>query len=245
MTEVVERSVPFTRSEGNGHQLSGYAAVFNMPTTIRGEGPDFVETIARGAFTESLKQRTPVLMYDHGHSVTGSVPIGVIQSAVEDERGLFIKATLHDNQLVEPVRQAIESGALSDMSFRFEVLDDVWDARRENREVRKVSLLELGPVAFGAYQETSMQLRGETPMESLTAGQRASYLRGLELELMRAVPTKVPGSSSSGPAPSDGADPNDPAAGQPTDPAQVIADSVDKIVGELQSIADALDSMGN
>jgi hypothetical protein len=47
------------------------------------------------------------------------------------------------------------------MSFRFRVIDDEWasDAQGETRTVKEVELLELGPVVFPAYQQTSVAVR--------------------------------------------------------------------------------------
>ena len=120
------RSVPFevTRAEdtaaGDGLTLEGYAAVFNRKTTIADYQGEFEEQIAPGAFRDSLARRTPVLMFEHGrHPLIGSMPLGRIEQAHEDTRGLFISARLSDNWLIQPVRDAVRDGAVNGMSFRF------------------------------------------------------------------------------------------------------------------------------
>ena len=65
--------------------------------------------------------------WDHGqHPLIGSIPIGSVESIREDshptlapEGGAHIVARLHDNWLIEPVRDAIKSGSVDGMSFRF------------------------------------------------------------------------------------------------------------------------------
>lgn len=149
---------------GDGFTLEGYAAVFDTPTRIDSWEGRFDEVIARGAFRKTLSERTPVLQFDHGHDLaTGSVPIGSIDEIREDDHGLYVKARLHDNQRVEPIRQAIASGAIDGMSFRFRVLRD--DESRPKgadvplRTIREVELFELGPVVFPAYEATTVGVR--------------------------------------------------------------------------------------
>ncbi len=122
--DMLIRSVPFevTRADstGDGLTLEGYAAVFNRRATIADYQGDFEEQIAPGAFTESLAKRTPVLMFEHGrHPLIGTMPLGRIDDAHEDQRGLFISARLSDNWLIQPVRDAVRDRAVDGMSFRF------------------------------------------------------------------------------------------------------------------------------
>lgn len=147
----------------DGRTLEGYAAVFNDWTDIRDSAGTYREQIAPGAFKRSLGQRTPVLQFDHGqHPLIGSLPLGSLSVLREDRNGLFVRAKLSDNWLVQPVRDAIRDGGITGMSFRFKVIADEWgtdDEGREIRTIREVELLELGPVVFPAYQQTSVAVR--------------------------------------------------------------------------------------
>lgn len=147
---------------GDGFTLEGYAAVFDSPTRIDSWEGTFDEVLSRGAFAKTIRERRPVLQFDHGRDVaTGSVPIGAIEELREDERGLFVRAKLHDNDRVEPIRQAIASGAIDGMSFRFRVVREEWDDTRDVplRMIREVELYELGPVVFPAYEATTVGVR--------------------------------------------------------------------------------------
>lgn len=149
-------------SDDDGMTLEGYAAVFDDPTRIDSWEGTFDETLARGAFSKTIKERTPVLQFDHGRDVaTGSVPIGAIEELREDAHGLFVRARLHDNARVEPIRQAIDSGAIDGMSFRFRVTREEWDESGDipARTIREVELFELGPVVFPAYASTTVGVR--------------------------------------------------------------------------------------
>lgn len=180
-TEIVRRS-EFRASEGaDGHTLEGYAAVFNEWTDIRDSMGIYKERIAPGAFKRSIGQRTPVLQFEHGtHPLFGSLPLGGINVLREDRKGLFVKARLSDNWLIEPVRDAIRDGGVTGMSFRFRVVSDHWDKDTDGNETRTISeveLLELGPVVFPAYEKTSVAVR--SLMGALDDETRAELARQL------------------------------------------------------------------
>ena len=162
------RSVPFevTGASGDGLTLEGYAAVFNRTARIADRQGDFDEQIAPGAFAESLARKTPVLMFEHGkHPLIGSMPLGRIQDAHEDEQGLFISARLSDNWLIQPVRDAVKDRAVTGMSFRFyapSAEDQRWEKRDGQPDLRTLLRLdppELGPVVFPAYEPTTASVR--------------------------------------------------------------------------------------
>lgn len=181
--------------QGDGRTLSGYAAVFNAATTINSWEGRFDETIAPGAFRKTLRERTPIMQWDHGHdSRVGSVPIGVYQTLVEDERGLKVDGRLFANDVVEPVRQAIEAQAVRGMSFKFQVTRDKWtdnagvvvrdeelfnllyDAGERgplNREIQEIKLFEAGPVSSPAYNQTSVGVRSA---EQMTDDDRKAFV---------------------------------------------------------------------
>jgi HK97 family phage prohead protease len=191
---------------GDGNTLDGYGAVFNSPTRINSWEGIFDEEIARGAFKQSLSERTPVLQFDHGrHPMVGSIPLGYFETLAEDARGLHVVAPLHDNWLVQPVRDAIKSKAIPGMSFRFsvvkeewrtaagEVLTDeaeisrlLWAATEDapstilKRTLKEVRLYEVGPVVFPAYTDTSVGVRSRELVSLLSDPQvRAEVARAL------------------------------------------------------------------
>jgi HK97 family phage prohead protease len=165
-TALLTRACSFesrATSTDDGLTLEGYAAVFNSPTRIDSWEGTFDEVIAPGAFSKTIRERKPVMQFDHGHDIaTGSVPIGAIEDIREDKLGLFVSARLHDNARVEPIRQAIASGAIDGMSFRFRVVREEWDESDKDipvRTIKEVELFELGPVVFPAYESTTVGVR--------------------------------------------------------------------------------------
>lgn len=182
------RSMPFELEEvntvGDGLTMSGYAAVWDSPTRIDSWEGFFDEQLVRGAFKRSINARTPVLQFEHGnHPVVGSMPIGTISMLREDDRGLYVEARLTDNWLIQPVRDAIDAGAVDGMSFRFQVVREKWDESGEVplRSLVEVKLHELGPVVFPAYDTTSVGVRSKdvAHLFSLPTEDRQALARAL------------------------------------------------------------------
>jgi len=206
MSAICLRAVEFRATEpvGDGRTLTGYAAVFDTPTMIRDWLGSYEETIVRGAFKKTLRNKTPVMQFDHGRDpATGTIPIGSIQELSEDDTGLFVRGRLYDNSKVEPIRQAIEGGSVDGMSFRFEVSKEEWRDASGNklkpeqvddmlwagveglkRNITEIDPLhELGPVVFPAYQATSVGVR--SALAQLTGDDRKELIRELAAELRR------------------------------------------------------------
>lgn len=170
------RSVDFRMVENSdGQTLEGYAAVFDSPTVINGWEGHFVEVIERGAFARTVRNNPkPVMQFDHGtHPMVGGLPIGTIQELREDEEGLFVRAKLHDNWLIEPVRDAIREGSLTGMSFKFTIPEGGVTVTRGEDDIEihtltDLNLHELGPVVWPAYKETSVGVRSRELADILT-----------------------------------------------------------------------------
>ena len=183
---TLTRSVPFTlRSDGagDGRTLDGYGAVFDTPTRIDSWEGIFDEVIQRGAFAKTLQERTPIIQFDHGHHpMIGSLPIAAVQRLEEDAHGLHVVARMHEAPLFEPVREAIASGAISGMSFRFEVINDVWTEQKNGvqlRTITEVKLFEVGPVMYPAYDSTSVGVRSQIDHMLADPEMRAELLDAL------------------------------------------------------------------
>jgi uncharacterized protein len=204
--EDVRRTSPFTlvRSEaaggtGDGSVLDGYGAVFNRETIIDSWEGRFKEKIAPGAMKKSFRENPPRIQFDHGHHpLIGSIPIGANEAGypreeVDPERapegGAHVVAPLHDNWLIQPVRDAIASGSIDGMSFRFSVVREEWhdhtgkritdeeelrsllrrtwmedvpDEELLVRTLKELKVPEIGPVVWPAYTDTSVGMRSLT-----------------------------------------------------------------------------------
>lgn len=139
-----------------GRKLEGYAATFANPATIGGR---FVETIARGAFAATLRNRGDILaLVDHDPGrVLARTRSGTLRLS-EDEKGLAFSLDVPDTSHGRDVLALAERGDLGGMSFGFTAVDEHRDGDR--RELRAVELHEISIVlAWPAYDGTIVQAR--------------------------------------------------------------------------------------
>jgi HK97 family phage prohead protease len=208
-TSELRRATPFAiraaddGEAGDGLTLDGYAAVFNRETIIDSWEGRFKERIAPGAMKKSFRENPPRVQFDHGHHpLIGSIPIGSIEDVREEvdptlapEGGAHVIARMHDNWLTQPVRDAIASGSVDGMSFRFSVVREEWhdhggkkitdedDLRTQLRRtwmeevpdeellvrtLRELRVPELGPVVWPAYTDTSVGVRSQSVVIDLS-----------------------------------------------------------------------------
>ena len=168
---IAVRSYDFElRSAGrSGRRLVGTVAMFHKRTRISDRGGDFEEELHPGFAKRSLAEfGPPVMQFDHGKDPrTGTVPIGRYDRFEETRTGYDVEGDLFDNELVEPIRQAIEGRAIRGMSFRFSVRKnggDRWERRKgtggmDLRHVLDADVPEAGPVVFPAYRDTAVAVR--------------------------------------------------------------------------------------
>lgn len=192
--ENLQRSMPFelrdSGADGDGLTLDGLAATFDQPTLIDSWEGCFYEQIRKGAFRKTIRENTPVMQFDHGrHPLIGSIPIGTITDLQETDAGLAVTGRLTDNWLIQPVRDAIASGAVDGMSFRFTVVREEWrdaagklvkpdeleqllwmpgDRGPLTRTLIELRCAELGPVVFPAYDTTSVGVRARSLAGTIT-----------------------------------------------------------------------------
>ncbi len=168
--ENLTRTVAFDTFEtrdGDGLTLEGYGAVANRETEINNWEGNFIERFAPGAWKRTLRSHKPVMQFNHGRDPrVGTIPIGAIEEIRDDENGLYVRARLHDNEQVKPVRDAIASGAISGMSVQMGIMQERWDKPTKDqplpiRTILEARLAEVGPVVFPAYATTSVSVRSQ------------------------------------------------------------------------------------
>lgn len=137
-------------------QFEAYASVF-------GNIDSYGDVVMPGAFADSLKEWAasgdflPVLF---GHNMNDpEFNIGHVISAVEDEKGLRVRAQL---DLETPKGLAtyrlLKGRRISQMSFAYDVLEGTWGTKdgQDVYELRKLKVYEVSVVPIGANQETEI-----------------------------------------------------------------------------------------
>ena len=160
----------------DGTSIRGYAAVFYDGSDDGTEyqlGDNLFERIAPGAFDRALSESDDVrALFNHdpnyilGRSSAGSLRLSV------DDRGLLyeIDLDMSDPDSTRVLRK-VERGDVSGSSFAFTIDDQeiVQDEGRNIREIRSVSLYDVGPVTFPAYESASSGVRMEDVTECRSA----------------------------------------------------------------------------
>jgi HK97 family phage prohead protease len=168
------------RQEGDGMTLRGYAAVFNSPS----QPLPFTETIAQGAFRDSLNSRNDVkLLWNHDTgTVLGSTRAGTLKLS-EDSKGLLVEANLPDTQAGRDAATLIKRGDVNAFSFGFRVPanGDEWPSA-DQRILKRVNVHEVSLVAFPAYTATegTASVRAMTELADKIA--KLAEIRGVSAE---------------------------------------------------------------
>ena len=147
MVKQESKNIQFEiKALGEDGTFEGYASTFG--------GIDaYDDTIEPGAFTETIAQKTPALLWQHDSSDV----IGVIDELREDTHGLYMKAHL----LVEDISKAkeahvlLKAKALSGLSIGY-VPVEYWYEKNDKarwgevRHLKKIDLWEISTVTFPA-----------------------------------------------------------------------------------------------
>ena len=155
------------RNEGETVVATGYAAVFNALSSNLG---GFVERIAPGTFTKTLKESDTRAMWNHDpNHLLGRVSAGTLRLS-EDDHGLRYEIDLPATTLGRDVADLLRRGDVTGSSFGFRVIEDGWgesEAGFPLRTLTQVSLRDEGPVALPAYADTEAGLRSLAEARSI------------------------------------------------------------------------------
>lgn len=143
--------------------FEAYVAIFGTP-----DRPDFFgdsDVIEPGAFTQTLQEKgLPPIVWSHVWTIP---PVGQALQAVEDAKGLRIKARLFldDDGISGQYARSIHTGmtaippVVREFSFAFEAKE--WsDEKAQNgqyiRHLKRLELFEVGPVLVGRHPDTEL-----------------------------------------------------------------------------------------
>ena len=146
--------------------FSGYGSVFGVVDSYK-------EVVAPGAFTESLSNRTPALLWQH----RSGEPIGVYTSVKEDSVGLQVegKLALKTTRGAEAY-ELLKMEAISGLSIGFITREDNYDRVTGIRTLKKIDLWEVSLVTFPANDSARVSaVKGVQSINSLSDAE--AYLR--------------------------------------------------------------------
>ena len=150
-------------------QIEAYASIF-------GNVDSYGDVVEQGAFAASLKSwedsgRVIPLLYGHNMS-DPNYNIGSVDAAVEDEKGLRVKATFDlDNPVAAQVYRLVKARRLSELSFAFDVVTSTDEGK--TRLLKELDLYEVSIVVVGANPATEI-VAVKSAIEGLKAGRAIS-----------------------------------------------------------------------
>jgi len=150
-----------TEGENSEPQIIGYASVFDSWSEELGGCFPFREKVLPGAFAESIVHDDIRALFNHDPNyVLGRNKSGTLELA-EDQKGLLVKITPPDTGWAKDLLVSIKRGDITQMSFGFIVLEDIWQESEgvDIRELLKVKLFDVSPVTFPAYSQTEVGVR--------------------------------------------------------------------------------------
>jgi hypothetical protein len=160
------RYIPFegfeVREDGDKPaQLVGTASVFNQEVEIFGM---WREMTKKGAYKKTIQENDIRALWNHNADlVLGRNKAGTL-ALREDEKGLQVEITPPDTQAGRDAMTSIKRGDVSQMSIAFYVVKEEWLNPKDRKElplrtIIEAKLLEVSPVTFPAFEQTSISAR--------------------------------------------------------------------------------------
>ena len=150
-----------TREDGEEKRIEGYFAVFNSVYEIT---PDMTESVAPGAFSETLNGDVRALIDHETMYVLGRNQANTLELR-EDDRGLWGSILINPNdQDALNLYSRVERGDVNQCSFGFDILEEETEFRDDGSihfTITKVRLYEVSVCTFPAYSETAVEARRE------------------------------------------------------------------------------------
>lgn len=150
MAEHLYKSFELKANEAGS--ISGFFSTYDK------EPDSYGDIIDPGAFTETIKKREESghpfpLCWNHDFSAV----IGAVDSVKDTEKGPFIEAHFLDTQLAQDVRKMLQSGAVYQFSFAYDVLCNRAPTQEEQEKgvtnvLTKVDVFEISVVTVPANQ---------------------------------------------------------------------------------------------
>ncbi|MST49492.1 HK97 family phage prohead protease [Mobiluncus porci] len=130
-----------SETPGAGRTVEGIAVPWETPTTVGG----WIESFERGA---AILETPAPLLYLH------SEPIGVIETASDEEDGLHIVARISQTARGDEALQLVKDGAVAGMSVGFEPVE--WKDREDQTVITLADVREVSLVPVPAYKDAKV-----------------------------------------------------------------------------------------
>jgi HK97 family phage prohead protease len=140
--------------------IEGYAAMFEKLSQNLG---GFVEDIKDSAFNKTVKESDVRAVFNHDENyVLGRNKSGTLDLSV-DKSGLYYRIIPPDTSYAHDLLAVMERGDVNQSSFAFYTMKDDWGMTEQDfpkRSLIEVSLVDVSPVTYPAYLDTTSGIGG-------------------------------------------------------------------------------------
>lgn len=155
------------RQDSTGDQpkmITGMPIVYNQKTMINDWCGQYQEEIASGACEKSIREDEVVALFNHEDSQVLGRNTARTLTLREERDGVSCDIVPPTTHLGPYVHELIQRGDVTGMSFGFQVVRDEWtwaqnDNEVDSRKILEVRLIDVSPVTFPAYKQTSVSAR--------------------------------------------------------------------------------------
>lgn len=149
-----------TREDGETPHIMGYFAVFNSVYEI---GPGMSESIAPGAFSDTLAEDDIRVLINHDSTLVAGRTKAETAELREDSRGLWGDVAINpkDSDAMNAYFR-VKRRDVDQASFGFDIVEQDTEVREDGSvhwTIRKVKLYEVSICTFPAYEATSLSAR--------------------------------------------------------------------------------------
>jgi HK97 family phage prohead protease len=161
-------------------ELTGRCASYNVSTKINDPAGAFMEQVAPGAFSRSLRENADVkATFNHSADhILGRTKSGTLKLQ-DSKEGLLFRCVLDpNNSMHRDVHASVARGDHSECSFAFKVPrgGDSWDTTQDEngrsiprRTLKDVDLIDVAPaVTYPAYGGTATQVSARAAAQQVT-----------------------------------------------------------------------------
>lgn len=157
---TIESHFETRESEDNNLYIEGYFSVFDSNYDM---APGLSESVARGAFTNALKEDDVRALINHDTTfVLGRTKAKTLELR-EDEHGLFGRILINPNDTdAMNLYERVKRGDVDQCSFGFDITDEETENRSDGSvhwTIKAVKLYEVSVCTFPAYEATAVSAR--------------------------------------------------------------------------------------
>ncbi len=150
--------------------IEGHGAVFDSPSENLG---GFQEMIMPGAFSQAILEDDIRSLFNHNVNLILGRNTSSTLRLFDDDTGLRYELDPPQTSYANDLIISLERGDISQSSFGFRAIEESWRQPDENnplpvRVLHRVKLFDVGPVAFPAYQDTTVSARALDQAQELS-----------------------------------------------------------------------------